>query len=340
MTSIFLLSMVIFLSFLLFGLLLRWFSLRWLKKWTQKTKNILDDSIIRSIQWPSYLWVFLLSAILSLRTTNFSFQGITLLNKVFVVFFILSVTVAISNLIRILIRSYGVKFEDRLPISTLTQNISSILVFLIGVLIVLQTLDISIAPILTALGVGGIAVALALQDTLSNLFSGIYILLSKNVRVGDYIKLDTVEEGYIIDISSRATKVRTLPNNLVIIPNQKLSQAIITNFHMPEKRMSLLIPISVNYRSDPDRVEQILIEEAKKGGQEIKGLLREPEPFVRLIPGFGESSLDFTLICQVQEFVDQYVVQHELRKRILKRFKQEGIQIPYPHRVVSIKEGV
>ena len=127
MTSIFLLSMVTFLSFLLFGLLLRWFSLRWLKKWTQKTKNILDDSIIRSIQWPSYLWVFLLSAILSLRTTNFSFQGITLLNKVFVVFFILSVTVAISKLIRILIRSYGVKFEDRLPISTLTQNISSLL---------------------------------------------------------------------------------------------------------------------------------------------------------------------------------------------------------------------
>ncbi|HAS18360.1 MAG TPA: mechanosensitive ion channel family protein, partial [Nitrospiraceae bacterium] len=94
----------------------------------------------------------------------------------------------------------------------------------------------------------------------------------------------------------------------------------------------------VSYSSDPERVERILVEEAKKAVGDIQGLLGDPEPFVRFIPGFGESSLDFTLICQVREFVDQYVAQHELRKRIFRRFKQEGIEIPFPHRTVYLRE--
>ena len=102
--------------------------------------------------------------------------------------------------------------------------------------------------------------------------------------------------------------------------------------------MSLLIPVGVSYSSDPERVERILVEEAKKAVGDIQGLLGDPEPFVRFIPGFGESSLDFTLICQVREFVDQYVAQHELRKRIFRRFKQEGIEIPFPHRTVYLRE--
>jgi small-conductance mechanosensitive channel len=101
--------------------------------------------------------------------------------------------------------------------------------------------------------------------------------------------------------------------------------------------MSLLLPISVSYDCDPDRVEEILVEEAKAGAKEIPGFLSDPEPFVRFIPGFGEFSLNFTLICQVAEFVDQYLVQHEMRKRIFKRFKREGIEIPFPIRTVYMK---
>jgi small-conductance mechanosensitive channel len=125
---------------------------------------------------------------------------------------------------------------------------------------------------------------------------------------------------------------------MVIIPNQKLAQAILTNYYLPEQRMALLIPIGVSYDSDPDRVEQILVEEAKKGANEIPGLLSDPPPFVRFIPGFGDFSLNFTLICQVKEFVDQYLVQHELRKRIFRRFRQEKVEIPFPVRTVYLKE--
>jgi small-conductance mechanosensitive channel len=113
---------------------------------------------------------------------------------------------------------------------------------------------------------------------------------------------------------------------------------VVTNYYLPEKRMSLLIPIGVSYSADPEQVERILVDVAKKGTLDIPGLLAEPEPFVRFIPGFGESSLDFTLTCQVREFVDQYLAQHELRKRIFKRFNEEGIEIPFPHRTVYLRE--
>ena len=163
--------------------------------------------------------------------------------------------------------------------------------------------------------------------------------MERPIRVGDYIKLSSGEEGYVEDIGWRTTRIKMLANNIIIIPNSKLSQSIITNYYYPEKRMSLVIPIGVSYDSDPDRVEKILVEEAQKAAGEIAGFLKEPPPFVRFIPGFGDSSLNFTLICQVAEYADQYLVQHELRKRIFKRFRKEGIEIPFQIRTVYLKKS-
>jgi small-conductance mechanosensitive channel len=221
----------------------------------------------------------------------------------------------------------------------LTQNIASLVVVGVGLLVLLNSLGVSITPLLTALGVGGLAVALALQDTLSNLFAGFYISLAGQVRPGDYVKLDSGQEGYVSDITWRSTALKALPNNLIVVPNAKLAQAILTNYHLPEKRMSLLVPISVSYDCDPEEVERILVEEALAGAKDIPGLLADPAPFVRFIPGFGDSSLDFTLICQVAEFVDQYLAQHELRKRIFKRFRAEGIEIPFPIRTIQVRRN-
>jgi small-conductance mechanosensitive channel len=124
---------------------------------------------------------------------------------------------------------------------------------------------------------------------------------------------------------------------MVILPNSKLTQSIVTNYYLPEPRMALLLPISVSCKADPERIEHILVEEATLALGQIPGLLAEPAPFVRFIPGFGESSLDFTLICQVREFTDQYLAQHELRKRILKRFRSDGIEIPFPQRTIHLR---
>jgi small-conductance mechanosensitive channel len=163
------------------------------------------------------------------------------------------------------------------------------------------------------------------------------VTVAGQVRLGDYIRLNTGEEGYVADISWRSTTMRGLGNNLIIVPNAKLAQAIVTNFYLPERRMSLNIPINVSYDCDPDQVERVLLEEAQSAAGAIPGMLTEPPPAVRFIPGFGESALGFTLTCQVAEFVDQFLVQHELRKRILKRFQSERIQMPYPTRTVYLK---
>ena len=128
-----------------------------------------------------------------------------------------------------------------------------------------------------------------------------------------------------------------LENTVVVVPNKKVAESVIVNYDLPEPRLALPIRVSVGYASDPDHVERVLVDEATKAVGPIPGLLAEPAPFVRLIPGFGESSLDFTLSCQVASFVDQYVVQHELRKRILRRLRAEGIEIPYPVRTVELK---
>jgi len=311
---------------------------RILHKWAKMTETDIDDIIIKSFKIPSIYWGIAIGLYIGVAVSELPEKYVFYLSKTIHVIVILSITFATANLSGRIFTSYIQRSKLPIPTTGLAYGILKGIILVLGLLIALSVIGISITPFLTALGVGGLAVALALQDTLSNLFAGIHILVEKSVRVGDFIKLETGQEGYVEDITWRTTRIRMLPNNMVIIPNSKLSQSIVTNYYLPEKRMSLLIPIGVSYSSDPEKIEKILVEEAKKAVGQIPGLLGDPEPFVRFIPGFGESSLDFTLICQVREFVDQYLAQHELRKRIFKRFNEEGIEIPFPHRTVYLRE--
>lgn len=317
---------------------LRGIAFKILHRWAGRTDTKVDDIILNSFRVPSVYWCIAIGLYIGIAVSELSEKYVFCISKTIHIIIILSITIAVANLSGRIFRNYVRKSELPIPTTGLAYGILKGTILVIGFLIILSVLGISITPLITALGVGGLAVALALQDTLSNLFAGIHILVEKSIRVGDFIKLETGQEGYVEDITWRTTRIRMLPNNMVVIPNSKLSQSIVINYYLPEKRMSLLIPIGVSYSSDPEKVEKILVEETKKAVGEIPGLLGEPEPFVRFIPGFGESSLDFTLICQVKEFVDQYLAQHELRKRIFRRFKEEGIEIPFPHRTVYLRE--
>lgn len=319
-------------------LVVRGIALKVLHRWAEKTETAMDDIIIKSLKTPSVYWSFAIGLYIGAEISDLPAKYVFYLSKTIHIVIVFSITLAIANLSGKIFRNYVRKSNLPIPTTGLAYGILKGTIVTIGFLIILSILGISITPLLTALGVGGLAVALALQDTLANLFAGIHILMEKSVRVGDFVKLETGQEGYVEDITWRTTRVRMLPNNIVVIPNSKLSQSVLTNYYLPEKRMSLLIPVGVSYSSDPQTVEGLLVEEAKKAVGEIPGLLGDPEPFVRFIPGYGESSLDFTLICQVGEFVDQYLAQHELRKRIFKRFKEEGIEIPFPHRTVYLRE--
>ena len=206
-----------------------------------------------------------------------------------------------------------------------------ILFALLAAFIILENLGIHLTVIWTTLGVGSVAVALALQETLSNFFSGLYLLADRPISPGDYIKLDSGQEGYVVHVGWRSTSMRTLGNNIVVLPNAVLAKAVITNYERPESRMSLDIHVSVPQGTDARRVEGMLVEVAEEAARDrIEGLLAEFPPSAKLIPGFGPSTLDFTLGVQIRTFVDQYQVQSELRKRILERFQKESIDMPLP----------
>jgi small-conductance mechanosensitive channel len=235
-----------------------------------------------------------------------------------------------------LVRAYGSQIPGALPVTTLTTTLAELTALVLGLLLLLSAEDVHVTPILTALGVGGLAVALAMQDTLSNLFAGFYIAVAGQMRLNDYIKLSSGEEGYVSDIGWRSTAIRSLGNNLVIVPNSKLAQTIVTNYHLPVQRMSSSLQVNVPYDADPDQVEGLLVEIATAGAKDIPGLLAEPAPSASLDPGFGESSLGFTLNYQIAEFSQQYGIRHQLRKRILRRLREEGIAVPYPTREIHL----
>ncbi len=295
--------------------------------------------VAETLGGPFWIWTLILGIYLAVEYSAPPPKTERLIGGTLEILWIISLTWIASRLAGNFVRHYAMRVRGITQVTSLTQNLAQLVVWWLGILVVLRHQGISVIPILTALGVGGLAVALALQDTLSNLFAGFYVTMAGQVRPGDYIRLSTGEEGYVSDISWRSTTIRALTYNMIIIPNAKLAQAIVTNFNLPEKRTAVNIPVGVAYGSDPDRVEQILLEEVRGASGALAGLLADPPPTARLIPGFGDSTLNFTLSCFVAEFADQFPVQHELRKRILRRFQQEGIEIPFPTRTLYVTDS-
>src|SRR6059036_2377054 len=293
-------------------------------------------SLARAIRLPSVLWSLVLGLWVAVefagQTERLSRRLSEQLGLVLEVAVILSVTISVANTLSIFIQRASERRALGVLITGLGQSVARGVVYIVGFLMLLTAIGVHITPILTALGVGGLAVALALQDTLSNLFAGAHLLADKPIRVGDYVKVADTVEGYVVDIGWRSTRVRMLQNVVVTIPNKRVAESIITNYDMPDPRLILRIRVSVDYGADPD-------EEATRAVSEVPGLLGEPAPSVRLIPGFGEYSLDFTLFCHVKSFNDQFLVQHELRKRILRRLGAEGIPIPVQVRGTELRSA-
>lgn len=215
--------------------------------------------------------------------------------------------------------------------------VSQFLFALLAAVVVLENLGVHLTALWTTLGVGSVAVALALQETLSNLFAGLYLLADRPISPGNYVRLDSGQEGYVVKVGWRSTRILTLANNLVVVPNSTMGKAVITNYSLPARRMGFGIPISVAYGTDPAQVERILLEVVEQAaGDKLPGLVLDPPPSVQFNPGFGDSSLNFTLGVQLGDFVSQYAVQSELRKRIYARLQHEGIEIPFPTRAVVL----
>lgn len=312
------------------------FVIRWFRRAAKRTESSLDDEIVALLDHALTPILMLAVVAVSLNLLPLSIRLLAVTNRLLYLGTLIIGLYFASKVIQLFLNRWLARRESPATVREPLRFLTRLLFGALGIMIVLDNLGVSLTAVWTTLGVSSVAVALALQDTLSNFFAGIYLRVDSPVRLGDYVKLDSGEEGFVHQMGWRSTRIRTLPNNVVVVPNSKLASAIVTNFSLPEPEMSLLIPVSVSYSSDPERVERILVEEATRAAGKVEGLQADAAPFVRFIPGYGESSLDFTLICRVNTFVDQYLVQHELRKRIFARFRQEGIEIPFPQRDVHL----
>jgi len=329
--------LVTFLIVLSLGFILRRILFSRILRWASKTKSHLDDIVISSTKGAFIIWCVMLGIYFALKTSQLPDTVVQLAEKILLVLGVTSVTIALSHISTGLIKLYSGKIESALPVTSLTQNIARILIFVVGSLVVLNSLGISITPILATLGVGGLAVALALQDTFANFFAGFHILATKQVKIGDYIKLESGEEGYVADINWRTTKIKLLPNNVVLVPNIKLIQTIITNYYLPDKEMIIAVGLGVHYNSDLKKVERVTCEVAKEVMNEVSGGVPSFEPFVRY-HAFSDFSINFTVSLKAREYVDQYYIKHEFIKRLQSRYVKEGIVIPYPVRAINNKQ--
>ena len=321
----------------LIGLVMEKFVRPVLNRIAERTKWEGNALIIGSFHGMAYWWFGTAGVYAALNGLSIPLRGQSLIDRATLIIYVLSVTVVLSRMLSGLVTLYGRKVGGILMSTSIFTHLTQVLVYMIGVLVLLQSLGISITPILTALGVGGLAVALALQDTLSNLFAGIHTIASRKIRPGDFLKLENGQEGYVADITWRYTTIRTLANNMIIIPNAKIASAVATNFSLPETEMAISVDVGVGYGSDLDQVESVTIDVARTVMMEIEGGVPGFEPSIRYNK-FGESSINFTVNLRAREFANQYLIRHELIKRLQKRYRQEGIEIPFPIRTIRMAE--
>ncbi len=316
------------------GVLLRYFRL-----WADSRERTLRvyEAIRQPLATPSLYWCIAAGLYLGMAVSDLPGKYVSYCDTIIHVILVFSASIAAANAAERIFAAQTAK--SAIPVSS-TGLVGGVLkgaIIAIGVLIIFDILGISIAPLITALGVGGLAVALALQDTLANLFAGFHLLIEKSIRVGDFVRLESGHEGYVNDITWRTSRIKTLSNNTVMIPNKKLAQSEVVNYSLPQPEMFISAPFRVSFATDYDLVENVLMDEARRAVLELPGLVEDQAPSV----GFnqGDSWMEVSLNFEVKRFVDQYSVQNEVRKRVFKRFAREGIEVPFATRTIYVKEA-
>lgn len=305
-------------------------------KATKKTKTELDDLIINTIKWPVYYGIILGGLYFAIKLVFPQFSetvdmSIVTLSIIFGVW----IVIKISDFV---VKSYAIRMEKKKKVKldeevlNLIQRLSKIFILVIGLLIILGQAGIEITPLLAGLGIAGLAIALALQDTLSNFFSGIYLIFDKPFKVGDRIQVDG-EFGEIIDVGLRTVRIRGLDNTLITIPNSLMAKTKIVNLSAPDLRIRVKLPIGVSYGSNVEKVKKVLLDIAKKE----KNVLKEPKPIIRF-KEFGDFSLNFYILFWVDDVRNKWSVIDKINSKIDSEFKKNKIQIPFPTRTVYLKK--
>ncbi len=310
--------------------------LKQLSKFASKTNWDGDNIIIKSLKNISKYPIIVASIYFASIKLPFTPLVHYYIFKFFIAITIFFLTMIISRIAVGLVRLLPGRSDGAFPGSSIFVNVTKILIFVFGFIFLLQQLGISIAPILTALGVGGLAVALALQDTLANLFAGLNVIAGRRLKQGDFIQLENGQEGVIEDITWRNTVVRELSNTKIIVPNTKMATSIIKNYTVPSLEIFVAVKISLDYNSDLVRIEKILVDVARQVMQEGEGTIVGHEPFVRY-KEFADYSIDCEVFMKSVSFGDRPLVRHNFIKKLHHAFQKEGIVFPFPSRTLYIE---
>jgi small-conductance mechanosensitive channel len=315
---------------------------RHVSKVTKSTKTTLDDEILSVMEKFAPIGVILVGLYFGLVSLSLFAQYSSPLRSIFTIIIVLLSAYVVVKIVNLIIKWYGEHValknktelcEQFLPI---LRRVINFFIYLIALIIIVNKLNLEVSPFIATLGVGGIAVALALQESLTNFFAGFYLSIDRPLKIGEFVKLETGEEGYIEEIGWRSAKMRLLANNIIVIPNSRLSQSVILNYSRPTKDMGLVIPVGVSYNSDLEKVERVTIEIAKDVLASTVGAVKDFQPFIRYNE-FGDFNIKFSVILQVQTAVDKYLVTHEFIKALKKRYDEEGIEISYTIRKLYTK---
>lgn len=305
----------------------------YVNKFAKKTKTDIDDVIIKKIIRPLYFLGIVFGVYFALGSVTMIAKYSVVLSKICFVFVILIIAVMASRVLGVLLEKW-LRVQKRFEKTPqLLNKILSVIIFIVAIVMILDYFEIRITPLVATLGIGGLAVGLALQNTLSNFFAGLHILSDRPVTVGDFIELEGNISGYVEDIGWRSTRLRTLPNTIVIIPNSKLAESVIINDSLPEQEMAALLQCGVSYESNLDKVEKVTKDVARKIQKTVPGAVKNFEPFIRYHT-FSDSNINFTVILRVEKIVDKYLVIHEFMKALKKSYDKEGIEISWPVRKI------
>lgn len=315
------------------GLLINAIVIRRLQKIAERTKGQWDDAVALELKKRIPLWSALVGIWVSIgfwpthpADSIVPYRWVSLSTGILVGIAILSVTFAASAIATRLVSDFGPRSHPGTPVSGLMKNVVRLIIVIIGVLVLLKSAGVEITPMLAALGVGGLAVALALQDPMSNLFAGLFITVGGQIRIGDYVRMEGGPEGVISDFKWHATQLQTMAGNMVIVPNAKLAQAIVTNFERPTQEVGVGVEMTVAPDSDLAEVERIALTVAGSIG-DVTGAVAGAEPSVRF-QTFSDLGVRFTVSVRSKQFADQFLIRHELVKRLHAALRHAGIELP------------
>ncbi len=332
-------AVLVVMSLFILMLIVKKFILLRIAKITARTSFYYDKLLVKVISFPLTLCLLALTIKVSEHTASyFDVEAdFTVFNSVARLLLVAALVLFIDGFLTGTVGHYANKSNTLKSSSTIVQGITRALILGLGLLIILGTMGISITPVIASLGITSLAVALALQPTLTNFFSGVQLVIDKPIRVGDFIEIESGEQGFVEKIGWRTTWIRMLPNNFIIIPNSVLSQSKIINYYYPEKQLSVPVEVGVHYDSDLEHVERVTLEVARNILKTHKWGVSDYQTFV-IFHTFDNSSINFTVMLRAEEYFNRFFIKSEFIKALHQRFKEEGITIPYPIRAINYQQ--